>query len=169
MTRMTPGTRLLGSRPILRGDRPSSLTRFAPSCRRAGTPQRRKPPKAKHLNVWAGADEALFSMRAWRESTDLSLTLDDFQGCQCYIEIDPASKTDLAAIVLLFPETDDDGTLTYAAFARCDINEAVMAARNASCPGWAADGDLTVTPGTRQTSRPSQPAPVSLLRHLALF
>src|SRR5215217_7620698 len=41
--------------------------------------------------------------------------------------------------------------------------------RNASYPGWAADGDLTVTPGTRQTSRPSQPAPVSLLRHLALF
>jgi len=55
------------------------------------------------------------------------LTLDDFQGCQCYIEIEPASKTDLAAIVLLFPETNDDGTLTYAAFARCDINEAVMA------------------------------------------
>src|SRR5215213_7081485 len=29
--RTTPGTRLLGSRPILRGDRPSSLTRFGPS------------------------------------------------------------------------------------------------------------------------------------------
>jgi phage terminase large subunit-like protein len=51
-------------------------------------------------------------MRAWRENTDLSLTLDDFEGCQCYIGIEPASKTDLAAIVLLFPETDDDGTLT---------------------------------------------------------
>ena len=40
-----------------------------------------------------------------------------------YIEIDLASKTDLAAIVLLFSETDDDGTLTYAALARCDISE----------------------------------------------
>ena len=56
------------------------------------TPAQEAAAKAKHLNVWIGADEALFSMRAWRENTDLSLTLDDFQGCQCYIGIEPPPR-----------------------------------------------------------------------------
>ena len=75
-------------------------------------------------------------MRAWRENTDLLLTLDDFEGCQCYTEIEPASKTDLAAIVLLFPETDDDGTLRYAAFTLLDQQGGGdEEPRNASYPG----------------------------------
>jgi phage terminase large subunit-like protein len=32
----------------------------------------------RHLNIWIGADEAMFSLRAWQGTTDISLSLDDF-------------------------------------------------------------------------------------------
>jgi len=99
--------------------------------------------RTRHLNIWIGADEALFSMRAWQKCGNPGLLLDDYEGKPCHIGLDLASKTDLAALVLVF--RDGDG---YAAFSRCYINEAaVMEARNASYPGWAAEGDLVVTPG----------------------
>ena len=39
--------------------------RFAPSCVRRAMTRRRKG--VRHLNVWVSADEALFSVRSWRE------------------------------------------------------------------------------------------------------
>ncbi|MGH7210045.1 MAG: terminase large subunit, partial [Acetobacteraceae bacterium] len=102
----------------------------------------------RHLNIWLGADEALFSMRAWRENADPALTLEELEGQACHLVLDLASKTDLAALALLFPTRDADGHLSYVAFARCYLNEAaVLEARNPSYPGWAADGYLVVTPG----------------------
>jgi len=99
--------------------------------------------KTRHLNLWVGANEALFSMRAWQNCADPTLRLDDFAGKPCHIALDLASKTDLAAIALVFR----DGA-RYAVFARCYLNEsAVMEARNPSYPGWAHDGVLRITPG----------------------
>jgi phage terminase large subunit-like protein len=87
-------------------------------------------------------------MRSWRSGGDPTLTLDDMEGRECHVALDLASKTDLAAVALVFPGTDDEGRTTYQAFARCYLNDAaVMEARNPSYPGWAADGYLTVTPG----------------------
>ena len=41
---------------------------------RRGTTLRRKPPaRTRHLNMWLGADEALFSMRAWNACADRDL------------------------------------------------------------------------------------------------
>jgi phage terminase large subunit-like protein len=112
-------------------------------------PAQESAARTRHLNIWVGADEALFSMRAWREQADPDLSLDDFEGQDCHLAIDLASKTDLAALALVFPRKDPDtGRMDYAAFARCYLNEAaVMEARNPSYPGWAADGYLVVTPG----------------------
>jgi phage terminase large subunit-like protein len=39
-------------------------------------PAQEAAAKTRHLNVWVGADEALFSMRAWRESADTSLSME---------------------------------------------------------------------------------------------
>ena len=63
--------------------------------------------------------------------------------------LDLASRTDLAALALVFPTQDPTtGKTHYTAFARCYLNEAaVMEARNPSYPGWAAEGYLVVTPG----------------------
>ncbi len=111
-------------------------------------PAQEAAAKTRHLNIWVGADEALFSMRSWRENADPALTLDDFAGQECHLAIDLASKTDLAALALLFPTRAEDGHLSYVAFARCLLNEAaVLEARNPSHPGWAVEDYLTVTPG----------------------
>jgi phage terminase large subunit-like protein len=112
-------------------------------------PAQEAAARTRHLNIWVGADEALFSLRAWQETTDTSLSLDDFEGRECYLGLDLASRTDLAAMALVFPNRDTDtGRTTYAVFARCYLNEAAVAeARNPSYPGWAAAVHLVVTPG----------------------
>jgi phage terminase large subunit-like protein len=106
-------------------------------------PAQEAAARTRHLNLWIGADEALFSSRSWAACTDPRLAIDDFEGQACHLALDLASKTDLAALVMLFPERDG-----YAVFARCYLNEAaVMEARNPSYPGWAAEGHLVITPG----------------------
>ena len=99
------------------------------------------------LNVWVGADEALFSARAWRACSNPVLRLDDFAGAEAHAALDLASKTDLASCALTLP-TRERGALSYITFSRSFINEAaVLEARNAAYPAWAAEGWLTVTPG----------------------
>lgn len=111
-------------------------------------PAQEAAAKTRHLNVWVGADEALFSTRAWEACQDSTLRLEDFEGQPCHLGLDLARKTDLAAMALVFTSRDDEGRPTYAVFARCYLNEsAVLDARNASYPGWAASGHLIITPG----------------------
>ncbi|HSR77256.1 MAG TPA: terminase TerL endonuclease subunit, partial [Xanthobacteraceae bacterium] len=70
--------------------------------------------------------------------------LDDYHGRPCHLALDLASRTDLAALAIVCPERDGG----YAVFCRSYLNEAaVLEARNASYPAWAADGDLIITPG----------------------
>ena len=103
----------------------------------------------RHLDVWVGADNALFSMRAWRGCARPLLSLDEMAGRECHLGLDLASKVDLAAVALVFPTYDTKTKLLhYKVFARCYLNSAaVMEARNASYPGWAADDWMTVTEG----------------------
>jgi phage terminase large subunit-like protein len=112
-------------------------------------PAQEAAARTRHLNIWVGADEALFSLRAWQEATNASLSLDDFEGHECHLGLDLASRTDLAAMALVFPSRDvETGRTTYAVFARCYLNEAAVAeARNPSYPGWAAAAHLVVTSG----------------------
>lgn len=112
-------------------------------------PAQEAAARSRHLNVWVSADEALFSMRCWRECANLNLSLDDFEGQTCHLAIDLASRTDLAALAIIYPREDPEtGKTHYTAFAHCYVNDAaVMEARNPSYPGWASDGYLIVTPG----------------------
>jgi Ca2+/Na+ antiporter len=105
--------------------------------------------RTRHLNIWVGAGEALFSLRNWQEAADTSLSLDGFEGQDCHLGLEFASRTDLAAMALVFPSKDaKTGRATYAVFARCYMSEAAVAeARNPSYPGWAAAGHLVVTAG----------------------
>ena len=77
------------------------------------------------------------------------MSIDDFEGQECHLGLDLASRTDLAALALVFPRRDPEtGRSLYKVFARCYINEAaVIEARNPSYPGWAAESRLVVTPG----------------------
>jgi phage terminase large subunit-like protein len=110
-------------------------------------PAQESAARTRHLNIWIGADEALFSTRAWMLCADRDLRIEDYEGRECHIALDLASKSDLAALVIVFPETVDD-KLRYTVFSRAYLNEAaVMEARNPSYPGWANANELILTPG----------------------
>lgn len=101
----------------------------------------------RHLNVWQGADEALFSTRAWKACGDPSLRLEDFEGRDCDLGIDLANRVDLASVALVFTDTVGDRSV-YTVFSRNYLNEAaVIDARNPSYAGWAKDRHLILTPG----------------------
>ena len=104
--------------------------------------------KTKHLNVWVNADHAWMDMRAWDRCADSDLDPATFEGQPCFIGLDLASRTDIAAKVLLFPRTHDDGVTHYSVFGRYYLPEdAVTDGRNSQYSGWEIDGRLATTPG----------------------
>ena len=102
--------------------------------------------KTKHLNEWVNADTAWLDMRAWDACGDVTLNIADFEGKPCWIGLDLASKTDIAALVMVFPHPEiSDG---FVVFGRYYLPEdTVNAAFNSQYPGWMRSGRLTVTPG----------------------
>jgi phage terminase large subunit-like protein len=102
--------------------------------------------KTKHLNEWVNADTAWMDMRAWDRCADSALDLDAYLGQPCWIGLDLASKTDIAALLLVFSHMEIDGA--FAVFGRYYLPEdTVHATGNSQYPGWMASGRLTVTPG----------------------
>ncbi len=102
--------------------------------------------KTKHLNEWVNADTAWMDMRAWDACADSGLDLDTFEGQPCWIGLDLASKTDIAALMLVFQHPDIADA--YAVFGKYYLPEdTVSAAGNSQYPGWMRTGRLTVTPG----------------------
>ncbi len=102
--------------------------------------------KTKHLNEWVNADTAWMDMRAWDTCGDSSLDIEAFTGQPCWVGLDLASKTDVAALMLMFqhPEISD----AYVVFGKYYLPEdTVQAAGNSQYPGWMRTGRLTVTPG----------------------
>ena len=102
--------------------------------------------KTKHLNEWVNADTAWMDMRAWDRCADSALDLDAYLGQPCWIGLDLASKTDIAALLLVFAHLEIDGA--FAVFGRYYLPEdTVHATGNSQYPGWMNSGRLTVTPG----------------------
>ena len=89
-------------------------------------PAQEAAAKSRHLNIWVSADNALFSMRAWRECARRGLDLAEFAGRECHLAIDLASRVDLAAISVVFPRPLESGALHYTVFARCYVNDAAV-------------------------------------------
>jgi phage terminase large subunit-like protein len=117
-------------------------------------PAQEAAAQTRHLNVWVGADEALFSSRAWQSCGDPGRSLEQFLGQPCHVAVDLAATVDLTALAIVFPSEGPDGRPHYHVFARCYQNEAaVVEARNASYPGWAAEGWLAVTAGNETDMR----------------
>jgi phage terminase large subunit-like protein len=99
--------------------------------------------KTKHLNVWVNAKEAWMDMAKWGDCADPSLSLDQFKGEECVGAVDLATKTDVAALVLLFKRGEQ-----YYLFPFFWLpEEAVEGADNAHYAGWADEGYLFLTPG----------------------
>ena len=105
--------------------------------------------RTKHLNEWVNADVAWMDMRAWERCADPSLAIEDFEGQECFIGLDLASKTDIAAAAVLFPIAADGGRREYAVFGRYWLpSETVERGENAHYQGWEQAGRLRVTPGS---------------------
>jgi phage terminase large subunit-like protein len=102
--------------------------------------------KTKHLNEWVNADTAWMDMRAWDACGDSTLDIEAFTGQPCWIGLDLASKTDIAALVLVFPHPEVADA--YVAFGKYYLPEdTVSASGNSQYDGWMRTGRLTVTPG----------------------
>lgn len=98
----------------------------------------------KHLNIWVGARDAYFNVDRWKQCADSGMTLEQFEGQSCYIGLDLASKVDVAALEILFPQGDGQ----YARFGKYYLPEATVdATENEHYQGWMRDGWLTVTDG----------------------
>lgn len=102
--------------------------------------------KTKHLNEWVNADTAWMDMRSWDRCADSALEIDSFVGQPCWIGLDLASKTDIAALLLVFEHPQIDGG--FAVFGRYYLPEdTVHTTGNSQYAGWMGAGRLTVTPG----------------------
>ena len=82
-------------------------------------------------------------MRAWERCADHSLSLDQFDGAPCIVAVDLATKTDIAAVIMLFEK--DDKVIPFGRFYLPEA--AIDETRNAAYRGWALDEQLILTPG----------------------
>ena len=97
----------------------------------------------RHLNVFAGADDALFNLKSWIDCTDPAMLLEDYRGEQAFLGIDLAARVDLAALAVVLP------TDPVRAFVRFYVpQEAVFSERHPQYPLWVDSGHLRMTPGT---------------------
>jgi phage terminase large subunit-like protein len=97
--------------------------------------------RTKHLNQWVGARTAWMNMLAWqRQKRDF--TIEDMQGCPCWMAVDLASKLDVAALILLLRK---DGE--YYLIPKFYAPEAA-AEQNSKYRDFATSGDLVLTPGS---------------------
>lgn len=101
----------------------------------------------KHLNLWVNADVAWMDMRVWERCGDPALKLEQFEGQRCRIALDLATKTDIAAKILLFPKIIDDEQHYYV-FGRYYLPaQAIEDGRNSQYEGWRRSGRLIETEG----------------------
>ena len=97
----------------------------------------------KHLDQWVNADQAWMDMRKWDACGDPELSIEDFRGEPCWLGVDLASKTDIAALSALFVR---DGRRYLFRFCWAP-EDTVEGSVNAQYPGWAIEGRLRTTEG----------------------
>jgi phage terminase large subunit-like protein len=100
----------------------------------------------RHLNVWVNADSAWLPAGAWEKCADSNLEILDFEHQPCYLGLDLAFRSDIAALVAYFPP---QGKRDWGAvFGYYYLPEDTIArAENAHYQGWESAGRLVSTPG----------------------
>jgi len=97
--------------------------------------------RTKHLNQWVGSKVAWMNMLAWQRQQDKSLRFEDFEGEDCHIGLDLASKKDLAALVAVFKRGDDyyEFPFFFAPESAAELNDRY--------PQFVNRGEITLTDG----------------------
>jgi len=99
----------------------------------------------KHLNVWVEGGSSWLDIVAWDACEDRDLNIADYEGRQCWIAADLASRIDVACVAYVFERIGGPG---HAVFVRHYVSErAAEESRNSQYSGWRDDDHLIVTPG----------------------
>lgn len=105
--------------------------------------------KIKHLNIWVQARDAYFNIEGFRNAAIESMRWEDMAGRQCFVGMDLASKSDLCAVMYLFPNMDG----TFDVFGKYYLpRETVDSPDNPNAEiyqAWEIEGLLTVTEGNQ--------------------
>jgi phage terminase large subunit-like protein len=101
----------------------------------------------KHLDVWVNASVAWMDMRAWDKCADHTLSIDEFDGEDCHLGLDLATRSDICAKVRLFSRMIDEKKHFYAFGDYFLPESAVTDGRNSQYSGWVRSGHLIETPG----------------------
>lgn len=100
----------------------------------------------KHLNVWVNAGHQWLDIRHWAKCANPGLTPEDCVGRPCWIGVDLGTRSDIAAVVLLFPP--DKSTPKWRCFGRYYLpSEVVEQSGNSHYQGWDRAGLLVSTEG----------------------
>lgn len=109
-------------------------------------PSARNTFLTKHLNVWVNSDESWLPAAAWASCADSTLEPEDFYGRECFMGVDLAIRSDIAAVVTLFPPKNEADHWTV--FGRYYLPEDVVERpENTHYQGWEHLGLLTSTSG----------------------
>lgn len=100
----------------------------------------------KRLNVWVNADETFMPAALWARCK-AEHSLEDLRDVPCWIGVDLATKSDLAAVVAVFLR-DDDVVIKPTFYLPADMVEASSHDATAHFAGWAASGHLKLTKGS---------------------
>lgn len=105
--------------------------------------------KTKHLNVWTSVLSGVMNMQQWTLCGDPMLDEDELAGCDCWIALDLASKSDLCSEQRLY-RRDSHGKAHYYLFGRYWLPEEAIAEpgpNHAHYLKWVNQGILTQTDG----------------------
>lgn len=105
--------------------------------------------KTKHLNVWCSARNAWMNMIQWNMCADEALKVEEFEGDECWVVLDLASKNDICALAQLF-KRQLNGVDHYYAFGRYYLPEDTIEeakTNQALYRKWVIQGHLIATDG----------------------
>ena len=97
----------------------------------------------KHLNMWMNSGSSWMDMEKWNACVDKSLNLSDFEGRECWVAVDLASKIDLCAVALLFKT--DKGIVAFGKYYL--PADTIEKTENGHYQRWVLAGLLTKTDG----------------------
>lgn len=112
----------------------------------AGSPAKQNVFKNKHLNLWTAARSAYYNLINWGKCKNSQANIQRFAGEPCVIGVDLSSKSDLTAVMRVFPVVDQ--RVHYHLFPRFYLPEdKVLDDPNGMYQTWLNAGFLKITEG----------------------
>ena len=105
-----------------------------------------------HFCQWTDSESAWIARDTWEACEDASMSLEDFEGKECWLGLDLGATKDMTARCMVFHDGEtDDGRPKFALFAHGYTPAETLTARarqdRAPYDAWAEQGHLTATPG----------------------